>query len=589
MSTFLSARKTSVLIFLVCLVYFAAPLGNRPFYTRGEGREAIVVKAMLETNNWVLPHEEPIDIATKPPMFHWLGAITATMIGHTNEFAIRFPSALCASAATALFFLWIVQFSTVGVALLSTLILACSTEWIRSASHARVDMCFAAGFFVASAAFLMNVLHRERTGRASIPYLTIATLAMAFATLSKGPAGFILPSAVIVLFEFTRGPIRKFIFSPAALAIGLCGLGAVALSALWYVAAYQQGGDEFLHIHFYKENLGRFVPIDGKTQGHEKPFYFAFLYLVVGTLPWSIFTPVLIAWGWTKARGIDGLRGTGIRYATVWFAVVMLVVSVSESKRDVYLLPAFPALAYLLGEALVSIDRERSFPRQRAMSGYLLAGVGVILLITGMLVIGFLAFPTEGTKLISGFRGNSVDEILGTMTILRHHLILIVGIFAFGATLIYCATQFRRHGTRHSSVWLGGASLAITLALNTIYAPEIAKLDSPREFIDHVETVIPKTAHLEQYRQSFFPAMFYIDRYAPFVAQIDENSQTESRYFLVRRNELPLFEQDAEGERMLFESETNAANGDDRLLLMEVPAGLGALGSVPLAAHTAQP
>ncbi len=65
------------LCFLVCLLLFFWGLGNIPFYTKGEPREAVVVWEIYINGEWVLPLRNGTEIPSKPPLFHWLGAFVS--------------------------------------------------------------------------------------------------------------------------------------------------------------------------------------------------------------------------------------------------------------------------------------------------------------------------------------------------------------------------------------------------------------------------------------------------------------------------------------------------------------------------------
>ena len=79
---------------LICLTMFFLFLGETSFYSRGEPREALVGAAMIQQNNWILPITNGVDIAYKPPLFHWCVALCSTVVGSVTEYTSRMPSAL---------------------------------------------------------------------------------------------------------------------------------------------------------------------------------------------------------------------------------------------------------------------------------------------------------------------------------------------------------------------------------------------------------------------------------------------------------------------------------------------------------------
>ena len=82
----------------LCVVSLFLFLGQTFFNTRGEPREAVVALSMLQQGNWVLPVNNGVELAFKPPFFHWCIAAISTVAGTVNEYTSRMPSALALSA-----------------------------------------------------------------------------------------------------------------------------------------------------------------------------------------------------------------------------------------------------------------------------------------------------------------------------------------------------------------------------------------------------------------------------------------------------------------------------------------------------------
>ena len=97
-------------------------VGLTDFYTKGEPREAIVAMTMLDSGNWVLPTNGEIDIAYKPPMFHWLIAFFSQLFGGISEYTSRLPSALSFIALIAITYLHYRR-KTINVAMGTALVL----------------------------------------------------------------------------------------------------------------------------------------------------------------------------------------------------------------------------------------------------------------------------------------------------------------------------------------------------------------------------------------------------------------------------------------------------------------------------------
>src|SRR5262249_34839556 len=84
---------------------------------------------------------------------------------------------------------------------------------------------------------------------------------------------------------------------------------------------------------------------------HSEPFYWYVPWLLLCFLPW---TPLLVAALPTIRRRMQerSRAGAAARFIAVWAAVILLFFSLPRGKLVPYILPMFPALAVLLGDAL---------------------------------------------------------------------------------------------------------------------------------------------------------------------------------------------------------------------------------------------
>jgi 4-amino-4-deoxy-L-arabinose transferase-like glycosyltransferase len=349
------------------------PVHAPPIGAHGEAREGLVVQDILRNDHWILPYRNG-ELPSKPPLFHWIAAAAAHPFGPSDA-TMRFPSALAA---------WVMVIATFTLALalagriagwLAVGALLGTHGFWQSATEARVDMLFGACTTVALAAFFS--WHRSRgTVARSVVYGAIAC-----AVLAKGPAGIVLPGLVILAFLVreavggshgapcdrageglgTAAPVgggtRWHVAGVAAqLARDLrdfwswpLAIGVFLLDAGWYGLAFRAGGRDFLAVQLVRENVDRFVGrgVFGKHGG--RPTFVMVTELVTDLLPWNL---VLV---WAAVRLVRGDReNTGGRFLHAWWLVILVFFTVAFGKRDVYLLPLFPAIAVLAGRALAA-------------------------------------------------------------------------------------------------------------------------------------------------------------------------------------------------------------------------------------------
>jgi 4-amino-4-deoxy-L-arabinose transferase-like glycosyltransferase len=305
-----------------------------PIATRGEAREALVVRDVLRNGHWIIAHRDGA-IASKPPLFHWLAASAAAIAG-LDDAVIRLPSVLAAAGLLGLTALLGRRMGGPALGALAAGMLATNPYFWMSAVEARVDMLFAALVAAALAAFFVWYREANPVARAAL-YAAVAA-----AVLTKGPAGAAIPAIAIVLFLAWQGRLAG-LRSLATPGLAVVAFGAVAA---WYVAAYGVAGGEFLRVQVLHENLHRWGGGDGFAgtlhQRAKLPVAFA-----THLLPWNLVL-VWSVWRWWRGEAIDATE----RFLHAWWIAVIALFATAARTRSVYLLPAYPAIALLAARAL---------------------------------------------------------------------------------------------------------------------------------------------------------------------------------------------------------------------------------------------
>src|SRR5262245_47613635 len=174
------------LLAVVAVPYLYA-LGRWPLAEPDEGRNAEVAREMLELGWWSVPHFNHLPYLDKPTMLFWLMAGTFATVG-VNEFAARLPAAVSAVVTVALTYALAREVTDRSRALLAAAIMATAPMVLVFGRLAIFDMPFTA--FVTLALWC---LVRARMRGGGVWLVPVAGLAMAAATLTKGPVGVALP------------------------------------------------------------------------------------------------------------------------------------------------------------------------------------------------------------------------------------------------------------------------------------------------------------------------------------------------------------------------------------------------------------
>jgi Dolichyl-phosphate-mannose-protein mannosyltransferase len=357
---------------LVCGVVFFANLGRLPFYDKAEPREALVVRDIVTNGNWIFPLRMGQQIPSKPPLFHWTGAVCSIVWGRLTETTVRFPSALFASLGVLLIYCLGRQLYDSLTGLFAGLILATFHIYQTAGIEARVDMTLT--FWLTLSLVLFYGIYSEFLRS---PLWTYAFfLAAGAGVLAKGPVSLVLCALTMALFLAFKKRwdlLRKFALHPGII------LAALVFS-LWYGSALWIGGQKFFGIQFIKENFARFFMHGEAGTGHQKPVYYFISYLFTLGLPWTLLLPFGLVDYFQRKR----FKEDGALFLGIWVAVVFIFFSLSAGKRPPYILPLYPPLALVMALGIQGWKAHPGSPKGIRVVAWCAALMGLIILVTAL-------------------------------------------------------------------------------------------------------------------------------------------------------------------------------------------------------------
>ncbi len=494
---------------LIAAAWFAMSLwglGKVPFHTKGEPREGLVVWEMTHGGGWVLPMRNGEEVPSKPPLFHWLGALTSIARGAADEWSIRFPS-----AALSLLSLWCVLLAGATLwearaGLLSALALMTMFEWARSATAGRVDMTLTFGL---QAAFLCLLFFlRTRSAR----WLTPLYLSIAVAVLGKGFVGALLPGLVALAMILLSRDWRLLaeMRLPRGAAIVAAGAG------LWYVLALFVGGSSFFYKQILGEQLFTFVNNpDFGWKGHRHSLAYLPGALLLGLLPWTPFFAGVVSSLWRQRKTLT-LKDARV-FLLVWIAVVFVFYQLAAQKRSVYLLALYPAAALLLGswwhEQLSQPDRQARLATTAQWLGRLLLAVLVPLSV--LLFLQSLGAPL--LEWMTPMLSRSARLVLPAIAqAVRDDRAVLGGLLlASMAALVVVTRGGRGRDWRMIFAGLALATVALQLTVRIVFLPAVAQRQTFREFMREVRSRVGAQADLRFYKTFEYGAVFYYEGHIP--------------------------------------------------------------------------
>jgi 4-amino-4-deoxy-L-arabinose transferase-like glycosyltransferase len=364
-------RRFLILAAVILLpLYLWAGMGNRDVWAPDEPRYALVAREMQQRGNYVFPTVNGEAYAHKPPLLFWSILASSALTGKdpADGYTARIPSMLAGLGTLAITAKIGAEVFSPAVGATSAVVLATMHLFCWEAHAAQMDAMLT--FWIALA-ILFLVRHRA-SGRAVHAHGFF--LACGLATLSKGPPGFLIPWAVALMWPVGEGESRRRrdLFRPLHL------LSFLAPVLFWLGSATAHGGRAYIEELIGKHVVKRYL----QSWHHERPWHYFLHDTPKNMVPWSVFLPAVVVFLWDRWKAKDAPRG--MRLAVVWILFMLAFFSFPTGKRGVYMLPAFPALALLIGAALEEAAAGARAIRRAVIAGFVLVPVLPVVLMKAM-------------------------------------------------------------------------------------------------------------------------------------------------------------------------------------------------------------
>ena len=438
------------------LILFFTGLGGRDFWAPVEPRYAEIVRIMFAKGEWIVPTVNGDLYTDKPILYFWLALIASNIAGGVSEWTVRSPAALGGIGFVLATYFVGRDFFSPKVGLIAGTVLATSVRVIWEARWAHIDMLF--GFF-----FLLTIYFGARSllGEGGKREILWAYIFMGLAVLTKGLIGVVLPALLLAAFASVRRDWSLIVDAKLQFGIPIFLL----IVAPWFYLVNSATDGRWLADFIYIHHLQRYT----EWEGHRHPFFYYFKTLPVDFLPWTVFAiPAIV--GYFPYRQL--LQRPQALYFSLCFLVVFLFFGLSDSKRDLYLLPLMPALALLVGNYIVDLSENRihesalhQWLSQSFFSAAALFGLAVPLL--AWLIrreIFWISLPVALVLVIGGIVTLIIIRQRGPLEVVTAAALLMASV-AVGA-----------------SIWI---------------LPYVNQFKSPRPFSMQVKRIVPGTSPLD--------------------------------------------------------------------------------------------
>jgi len=489
--------RYSLIFALLGALFFVPLLGGVHLFDWDEINFAECTREMLVLKDYLRVHIDFAPFWEKPPFFFWLQALSMHLFG-VNEFAARFPNAICGIVTLVLLFnignrMYDVRFGLIWASAYLGSILP--HLYFRSGI---IDPWFNLFIFLGLYLFILFYWKKEnytniRLMRGKYFYLILGGFFVGLAILTKGPVAYI----VVVLtmagywvterFRFYVGVPHFLLFTLVAAIITLTWAGVeTAVHGPWFITEFTT----------YQYRL-----FSTPDAGHAGFPGYHFVVLLVGCFPASVFA-------------IRGLFRTNQDFLyqrdfKVWMAllfwIVLILFSVVKSKIVHYSSMAYFPLTYL-----ATLTVYQTLEKKISLNGWMRFGLIFIASLFSLVTVA-LPFLAQRVDLIrplfskDPFAMANLDaQVRWTGWEATAGVVLII------STLLAIRWMGRNRQALGFSVLFGGTAVFVMLTLTFF----IARIESYSQgaAIRFYESLREKDVYVESYGFKTYGHLFYTKR-----------------------------------------------------------------------------
>jgi 4-amino-4-deoxy-L-arabinose transferase-like glycosyltransferase len=345
----------ALLIFLLIISLWG--IFDRDFINYTELRESGPGREFLMPHhNWAIPTLNNYPYIEKPPLVYWTVALSLQIFG-INDWAARVPCVLFGWGILFFTYLLAKRLYNKKIGFAALLVLATTAGFLARTHEMESDIGLF--FFITGGAYF---LYRAFTGSAWWYWLFYLFALGAF--FSKGLIGFIFLGLIFLAWAIWNRVPKEILRARPWIGIAIISIPII----LWLIKLANSSYGNLLHFYLIENQLERFFPTKTYSLGNVNPFYYYFTTLPVQFAPWIIILIVAIPWLWSQRRE------PSLKFLLCWFLPGFLFLTLSGTKRALYLAPLLPPIAIMVAVWFTAKAKERWLTISAVI-----VGIGVII------------------------------------------------------------------------------------------------------------------------------------------------------------------------------------------------------------------
>ena len=354
-----------------------------PYFPVDETRYLSVAWEMKLHNSFIVPLQNALPYAHKPPFLFWLLNLNWLLLG-VNEVSLRcIPLLFSMFNITLLYKIGRLLWEEEKIARYAAIILSSTLSYLLWSALIMFDIVLT--FWVLLAVFSLLSASKKH----SIKSWLLVGISIGGGLLTKGPVVcvYILPVGILAFLWIPKETFsrRWFVWLALSLSVG------IAVILVWLIPAAMTGGESYREAILWGQTVNRLA----NAFAHKRPFWWYLPWLPVLLLPWVLLPP---SW-----RG--GLRWTNdlsSRFLIIWMTSTLLILSLISSKQVHYLIPLLPAFSLLMAKNIVSCNTSEKTGSRSYAVGAFYSALGIVALSLSFARLGVVEqFGASGTRALS--------------------------------------------------------------------------------------------------------------------------------------------------------------------------------------------
>lgn len=341
-------KNSPITVALLAAILFIPFLGYVHLFDWDEVNFAESAREMLVTGDYFRVQINYLPFWEKPPLFFWLQALSMQVFG-INEFAARFPNAICGILTLTLLFSIGKQIGSVRLGWLWVLFMLGSLTPALYFKSGIIDPWF--NLFIFFAIWQLSLASQVIQVDTRTKRFVLIGISLGLAVLTKGPVAVLVVGLCALVFFIRNGFYVFFNFQQVLICLALI----LGISSLWVVVEIHKNGFGILQ-EFITYQIDLFL---NPVAGHGQPWFYHPVVLWFGCFPASIFA---IKGFITKANTLE--QKTVKQWMGILFWVVLILFSIVTTKIVHYSSLCWMPLTFMAAYGVDKLlETKKSFPK----------------------------------------------------------------------------------------------------------------------------------------------------------------------------------------------------------------------------------